>query len=211
MTLLSIESSSEQLAIVKYVMPIILASEYQFFIYSPWLAQLQIICADPLASKIGAWVSGAYIPALNTFYWASSRIYFLYANWFFNEPNNSPSAQCVRLVPTPLGNWASLNCDQWLPFVCQGWSTYNLISLTIISLKHDCTFNLLWNNNTRNSIYYKFYFNRLKSCHLVDKYHDHRDIVSGRFYNCYKRGVSGKEIVLLLHFGSKFGKQDYRF
>lgn len=32
MTLLSIESSSEQLAIVKYVMPIILASEYQFFI-----------------------------------------------------------------------------------------------------------------------------------------------------------------------------------
>ena len=77
--------------------------------------------ADPVALQIGVWISGTYVPALGSFFWASSVQYFSYANWMSGEPNNvGDTAQCVRIVPTSTGSWASVPCDQWLPFICEG-------------------------------------------------------------------------------------------
>ena len=79
------------------------------------------IPADPIGSQIGVWLSAAYVPATNSFLWVSSVRFFSYANWMSGEPNNvGNTAQCVRIVPNLLGSWASLSCDQWLPFICEG-------------------------------------------------------------------------------------------
>lgn len=76
------------------------------------------INADPIGSLIGVWTSGTYIPSMNVFYWASASAYLSFANWLQGEPNGVVSAQCIRLVPAEW-NWASLPCDQWLPFICE--------------------------------------------------------------------------------------------
>ena len=79
---------------------------------------------DPVASKIGAWTSGNYNAGTKTFSW-SAQIPFTFVNWFYGEPRNIGGSggdqQClhVRIVPQPSASWATLACDQWLPFICQ--------------------------------------------------------------------------------------------
>ena len=78
------------------------------------------ISADPIGLQNGVWLSGTYVPATDSFFWASSVQFFSYTNWRSGEPNNvGNTAQCVRIVPTLEGSWASVACDQWLPFICE--------------------------------------------------------------------------------------------
>nr|CAH0101973.1 unnamed protein product [Daphnia galeata] len=106
MSLLSIETQSEQQAVSETLMPIVLG--------------------EPISKKIGVWTSGSYNPGQKTFTWSATQKAFTFVNWFYGEPNTGGTNQCVRIriVPESLisGKWATLNCDQWLPFICQDQS-----------------------------------------------------------------------------------------
>ncbi|KAI9563658.1 hypothetical protein GHT06_011122 [Daphnia sinensis] len=101
--LLSIETAAEQEDVSTVLMPIVLN--------------------DAIAKKIGVWTSGSYIAQQKVFAWSSTQKPFTFINWFYNEPIVDSMDQClrVRIVPESLtsGRWASLSCDQWLPFICQ--------------------------------------------------------------------------------------------
>ncbi|KAK4026804.1 hypothetical protein OUZ56_015830 [Daphnia magna] len=101
--LLSIETADEQADVSSVLIPIVLK--------------------DDIAKKIGVWTCGSYIPQQKVFVWSSTQKPFTFVNWFYNEPIVGSLDQClrVRIVPESLtsGRWASLSCDQWLPFICQ--------------------------------------------------------------------------------------------
>jgi hypothetical protein len=70
----------------------------------------------------------------------TAQIPFTFVNWFYGEPSNPGGAgsdqQClhVRIVPQPSASWATLACDQWMPFICQNnlKEEINLTELTSI-------------------------------------------------------------------------------
>ena len=100
-------------------MPIILSGESNTFLKFKWL-KLPTCYIDPIASKIGVWTSGNYNAGTKTFSW-TAQTPFTFVNWFYGEPRNTGQDQClhVRIVPQLSASWATLACDQWMPFICQ--------------------------------------------------------------------------------------------
>ena len=81
---------------------------------------------DNIVTQVGVWTSGAYFPQLGQFFWSSQcqreeAIVFPITNWQLGEPNNQQSANfdCVRIIPTLASVWADLDCNQYLPFICE--------------------------------------------------------------------------------------------
>ncbi|XP_057376781.1 C-type lectin 37Da-like [Daphnia carinata] len=99
--LISIETAKDQADIESFLMPIILG--------------------DEVAQKTGGvWTSGAQVPALDNYYWASKQKLVSFANWFYGEPNSDGTPQCIRITLTPEGTWATASCKEaHLPFICQ--------------------------------------------------------------------------------------------
>ncbi len=96
---------------------------------------------DPIASKIGVWTSGNYNAGTKTFSW-TAQTPFTFVNWFYGEPNNASgvgSDQClhVRIVPDPSASWATLSCDQWMPFICQSDLEKEVELTEIIAIVND--------------------------------------------------------------------------
>ncbi|XP_046450394.1 macrophage mannose receptor 1-like [Daphnia pulex] len=103
MKLLSIETQKQQNDVSDILMPLVLGY--------------------PVSKQIGIWTSGSYNSGQKSFTWLSTQKPFTYVNWFYGEPNTGLSNQCVRIriVPESLtdGKWATLDCNQWLPSICE--------------------------------------------------------------------------------------------
>ncbi|EFX71126.1 hypothetical protein DAPPUDRAFT_256206 [Daphnia pulex] len=79
---------------------------------------MPLVLGYPISKQIGVWTSGAYNTGQKGFAWLEP---FTFVNWFYGEPNTGISNPCVRIVPESMSDakWATLPCDQWLPFICE--------------------------------------------------------------------------------------------
>lgn len=73
---------------------------------------------DPLPGQIGLWTSGTYDASRKSYIWSTSSKTFSYANWR-NTDDRIALLDCVRVVPYLQYRWADLECEQWLPSICE--------------------------------------------------------------------------------------------
>lgn len=73
-----------------------------------------------IISKVGLWTSGSFFPTLGIFLWTSSlQPFFISQYWMPGYPNNEGLNDCVRIIPSANAAWADLDCNQYLPFICE--------------------------------------------------------------------------------------------